>query len=206
MKRLAFSDPMMRALAAGEKTMTRRPVREACLPTTHPRLVYLGDDGLLHHECDRDLANHASTVSNYVAGAIRPRFAVGNLVAATCAFRRVFEATSRDWSLWSSVPIYRFNSTAGGKWETARVMTAALAPYVLRITDVRAERLGDITEADALREGALVWAAEHPEITAQTAGAAFREIWRWLYGDGAWERDASSWVWVYGFEVAEARV
>lgn len=35
-----------------------------------------------------------------------------------------------------------------------------------------------------------------------SARDAFAELWERVHGDGAWERDRTRWVWVYGFEVA----
>jgi hypothetical protein len=69
----------------------------------------------------------------------------------------------------------------------------------LCITDIRVERLHEITEDDALAEGVtpLDYAAHH---VAAGCGAriAFEQLWNTINGPGAWE--ANSWVWVISFE------
>jgi hypothetical protein len=179
MKRLAFSDDMMRAIAAGSKTMTRRPEKrlrkyDFWKFRPFPPALFGGKYGLL-----------------------KPRFFIGDLVAATCAFwpndsgERYPEADYRfvhpDWE------------AEFGKANPARVMPAALAPFILWITEVRAERLGQITDADAEREGAVWWGQAHK------GRQAFECLWNHIYGAGEFERNSESWVWVYGFEVVERR-
>jgi hypothetical protein len=223
MKRLAFSDDMMRALAAGVKTMTRRPMRSQPWPT----------DGL----------------NGRAPLAFAPsRFRVGDLAAATCAYVPVigFDDTGAD----HLSAFYRFSATgelAEMQFKTSRVMPAALAPFVLRITEVRAERLGEISYEDAIREGAtrrewtgtgyhavngmcsgwsMCWSdlgklskfasgvREHgqkmplteQDICLGSPRSAFGNYWEKLYGAGSWNDDAQKWVWVLGFEVAERRI
>jgi hypothetical protein len=67
----------------------------------------------------------------------------------------------------------------------------------LRITDIRVERLHEITEADAMAEGAS------PVLVPPDGGSAphvegFRDLWNTINGPGAWE--ANPWVWVVCFE------
>lgn len=175
MKRLAFSDPMMRALAAGEKTMTRRISR-----TTN--VIYGSDDA-------------GELVKKREEPGDLPRLKVGDLVAATCAF---FEVD--DWTG------YRFSSPNKNDWNPARIMPAALAPFVLRITAVRAERLGEITDSDAMKEGMFLVSKKYPRDVEIRLSDVFKNYWKELYGQSAWERDCDLWVWVYSFEIAERRV
>jgi hypothetical protein len=202
MNRLSFSDDMMWALAAGAKTMTRRPEKRAVPPSKW----IMTSGGTL-----RRSGTHSTVHS------LKPRFRIGELVAATCAFWGKPEST-----------IYRFNTKwCECKWAPARIMPAALAPFMLRITEVRAERLGEITDADAVREGMLHWVrstitpitpwnfADAKDIFADIERAAkfgqsyrdfFAAYWRELYGPDAWYRDRDSWVWVYGFAIEERRI
>lgn len=185
MKRLAFSDDMMRALAAGEKTMTRRPIRN----------VSQGYDGATIPDWD----------------AVKSRLREGDLVAATCAFCKstTFDADGDEYVTTT----YRYRMIGEGnamQFSPARIMPAALAPFVLRVTEVRAEKLGDISEQDARREGAVAW---FESVTGRSAAAenicagdCFAELWCHVYGANAWDDGFNSWVWVYGFEIAERRI
>jgi hypothetical protein len=123
----------------------------------------------------------------------RPRFKVGDLTAATCAFQVNDSGESRTGA------DYRFNSPHLNEWpwSTARIMPAALAPFVLRITDVKSERVQDITEKDAKREGVDLLSSYR---------WAFELIWTRLYPSGPLEWDQNPFVWCYGFEIAERRI
>jgi hypothetical protein len=69
----------------------------------------------------------------------------------------------------------------------------------LRMTDIRVERLQDISEDDAWAEGArrTDWEYEDGEC-CDTDREAFSHLWNTIYGPGAW--DANPWVWVIEFE------
>jgi len=198
MKLLVFSDDMMRALEAGQKAMTRRPANFG---------VWKDEDSM-RRNCSVPGKPLEILVDEF--GVTRgPRLKIRDLVAATCAFNHGSNPQTGDWTS------YRFQfgkKDLGlfGDWFTARIMPASLAPFVLRITEVRAEKLGEITDADAEREG-MAWLGTTsgvlgPETAKRTARRTFAAYWEILYGSGAWERDANSWVWVYGFEVAERRI
>jgi len=89
-------------------------------------------------------------------------------------------------------------------------MPAALAPFVLRITEVKAERLGEISDADAIDEGMMHWArtdpSPFPEAECVRPSWWFGTYWDQLYGAGSWNDDAQKWVWAYKFEIAESRI
>jgi hypothetical protein len=193
MKRLAFGDDMMRALADGAKTMTRRMEKRAVPPCD-----YFVDDGpggwsIKQHPVLRSGA--------YLMGS---RLVVGDLVAATCASMRVRDAETDRIEIW-----YRFQKHgehAGLQYNPARIMPAALAPFVLWIKSVRAERLGKITDVDAIDEGMMHWITRTHLFPDASPREVFEAYWAKLYGSGAWERDRESWVWVYKFEIAERRI
>lgn len=69
----------------------------------------------------------------------------------------------------------------------------------LRITDVRVERVQDISEADAIAEGLHqgFWEYDNGECNL-TAKEGFEALWESLHGPGSW--DANPWVWAIEFE------
>ena len=79
----------------------------------------------------------------------------------------------------------------------------------LQITDVRVERLNDISRADAIAEGLRLSSAEieefwrwPPPLDAPhwlSPPAAYRWIWEHINGEGSWA--LNPWVWVVSFEV-----
>ena len=69
----------------------------------------------------------------------------------------------------------------------------------LEITDVRVERIQDISEEDAKAEG-LTTRVDGRMPSGYPASDAFADIWDKIY-PGSWE--ANSWVWVYSFRRIE---
>lgn len=105
-----------------------------------------------------------------------------------------------------------------GFWRNKQSMPARLARYFLRITDRHGERLQEITEEAARREGVQL----HPSITnayvhyspslhftakqlkdgapyCRTARASFQTLMEMIEGPEIWEKNP--FVWVYGFEI-----
>ncbi|MCG2575166.1 hypothetical protein LVY74_16640 [Acinetobacter sp. ME22] len=77
---------------------------------------------------------------------------------------------------------------------------------LLKVTDVRKERLNDISEADVIAEGGP---KSHSSIdkVSRTCGfkdwsrSWFAHTWDWINGNGAWSQNP--WVWVVEFKVVE---
>lgn len=84
------------------------------------------------------------------------------------------------------------------RWRPSIHMPRWASRITLRITDVRVERLQDISEDDARAEG--VFEPNEPiETYGPKAGrVAFHMLWNTINGPGAWE--ANPWVWVISFE------
>jgi len=79
----------------------------------------------------------------------------------------------------------------------------------LEITNIRVERLGDISEADCIAEGLKSW--PHEDAFAYgfdggaphgyaTATGAYAALWEYINGTGSWERDKEKFVWVIEFK------
>jgi len=69
----------------------------------------------------------------------------------------------------------------GLKWRPSIHMPRAASRITLEVTDVRVERLGDVSESDARAEGVQ-------------SVAEFKELWASINGPSSW--DANPWVWV----------
>jgi hypothetical protein len=77
----------------------------------------------------------------------------------------------------------------------------------LRITDVRVQRLQEISEADARAEGAplelrLLDSVRLGATASHTGG--FERLWESIHGPGSWA--ANPWVWALTFDVIRANV
>jgi hypothetical protein len=85
-------------------------------------------------------------------------------------------------------------------------MPKAAARMFLRVTDVRAERVQDISEADAIAEGCEVTRRKTDGTIAAFARNNYMVLWDKLNAKrngGAYAWDKNPWVWVYTFEPCE---
>lgn len=80
-------------------------------------------------------------------------------------------------------------------WKPSIHMPRAASRILLEITDVRVERLQDISEAQAKAEGPDVPVAEH---LAAAWVVQFRRLWESINGPEAWT--SNPWVWVVEFK------
>lgn len=99
------------------------------------------------------------------------------------------------------------------RWTPSIHMPRKWSRLTLELTDVRVERVKDISEADALAEGIVVppTPSEYRDATGErvlphtrTARLEFIGLWNDTNGPGAWERN--DWVWVLAFKVHRLNV
>lgn len=101
----------------------------------------------------------------------------------------------------------QWESDDANEWKNkvipARYMPRSAARTFIEITDVRCERVQDITEADAKAEG-----IETPENVTPDPNSPgsyvlpFIDLWNDTNSEGAWERN--DWVFAYTFKLTEA--
>ncbi len=95
----------------------------------------------------------------------------------------------------------------GLKWRPSIHMPRAASRITLEVTGVRVERLQDISETDAVAEGARPTLAPLDTVRLGAVGTAkegFRQIWESINGPSSW--DANPFVWVVSFRrMSDAR-
>lgn len=89
-------------------------------------------------------------------------------------------------------------------WKPSIHMMKSDARIWLQVTDVRVERLNDISEEDAIAEGILkINTGYYKNYLYDTGGippfASFRSLWQSINGPESW--DANPWVWVVSYKV-----
>lgn len=143
---------------------------------------------------------------------IFPRYQVGEVVYVKEAW-----ATEKRYDPFkpSELPYYPkifYVSDGVGEWPSnlsiGRLrfplhLPEEFARYFIKITDVRAERLQEITEEDAIAEGCTIMAGVTSGGSMGLASAryAYRELWNSINPKYPWE--SNPWVWVYTFTKAE---
>ena len=100
-------------------------------------------------------------------------------------------------------------STWNGYWKPSIFMPKAACRIRLQITNIRVERVQNITEADAIAEGIEFWYSDLFQETRykdymcpisdwRTPISSYRSLWEKINGKGSWE--SSPWVWCISFK------
>lgn len=249
--RLNVTDAMARAIAAGHKTQTRRPVRtdtfkliprrdlKSDIPfyperfnageRYNARLNWSGAVTALDGNNQLGMKpGEFDFVCRYMPGGethlfadewhITPRENIYNFVAVFCETWAVMKYHDRlppsKLKPFHTVPWYRASyatpSVFKGKWRPARFMPYWVARSTRIITDVKLQRLHDITKEDAIAEGIIsptrgVYCGATPPGADQTPKmfrdprAAFFDIWESIYTDHRLDSLNPTWVWVVTF-------
>lgn len=210
---IIFSGAMVRAILAGRKTQTRRPVKgvdecphgyDGVVTVTVPQEAHL-----VGKHCFA-LASGESHYLRCPYGAPGERLWVRETF---CWGYRLDEKT------WTAFPIEHaekrafYRATAPDPkdepqrhWTPSIHMPRTACRLVLEVTKVRVERLGQISEKDARAEGIMRmpwpsgrghgWAHDEGQPVSTTAVRAFEDLWHSIHG-GWWPE---TWVWVIEFK------
>ena len=213
---IIFSAPMVRAILEGRKTMTRRIVKPQPQPNGgvgfHPVSPYHRPDGLWTWV----LANHGMGVSDPFRC---PYGAKGDELWCKETFALYSGGMTDCGEEWDEVEgppdpdrtDYAVQYAADGvcapdRWRPSIHMPRWASRITLTITaDSRVERVQDISQEDATKEGIERYPSGWkdyqgfpPHVSARDA---FASLWESINGPGAWI--ANPWVWVVSFERKE---
>ena len=201
-KPILFNTDMVRAILENRKTATRRVVKPQPTPDeTKPHQVCknIGDGTCFYFDCPGFDG----------VGPYKLRYRTGDVLYV----RETWLSYEQDHIIDGKKYAYKADETSesdrirkeyGYKWHPSIHMPKEAARLFLRVTDVRVERLQEITEEQAESEGLYKgWTATERSSMATTAKQAFMWVWdstvkpadRALYG---WT--ANPWVWVIEFE------
>jgi len=206
---MLFTSPMVRAILEGRKTQTRRVVKgvghDNCIALRKPRKTKAG---VFTHAMDAPKLGLCPCGKPGDRIYVRETFVQGYKEDPETGAVRYYDEEGNDipMTTW-------YRATDGGitwcdddgwetnvPWKPAIHMPKALARIWLEITGVRVERLQDISEADALAEGARFELASIDSVRIGATASflsGFRNIWESTGGD--W--DANPWVWAIDFKV-----
>ncbi|EIH9593731.1 hypothetical protein HI229_005093, partial [Escherichia coli] len=136
----------------------------------------------------------------------------GDEKSAARIYRASCEQKPGDYGLWS-IPDdadwkpHTVNEKFDGGWRPSIHMPRWASRILLEITNVRVERLNDISECDAGAEGVPPAGSLLPDYPGTfltpngdfaMAKVAFQRLWESIYGEESWS--ANPWVWVIEFE------
>jgi hypothetical protein len=208
---IIFLAPMIRALLAGTKTQTRRIVKP------QPDLAWMqtvSADGLHRHgPADARPRQYEdgewgwSIPGASLTGYRCPYGVVGDLLWCRETHYGWSAGYVRDGRIVDTRIDYRATEPDSpcGRWTPSIHMPRWASRLTLRLTDVRVQRLQEISEEDAIAEG---W-PKQVDPGADTGGNGgpldwYRGLWNSINGPGAWERN--EWCWCLSFDVIRANV
>ena len=213
MKKIMFNDKycLTQAVLNGTKTMTRRKFTltldkmvDGKLIRVYPSKVFF-DNGKWLFDYDGRIYNLSK--GNY------PRYRVGEVVAIAQSYKNI--ASNRD-EAETVLDLYKIGNNfltmdeMGAGWNNKMFVKSELMPHHIRITDIKVERLQDISDDDIMREGVWQFYDNNKlfyvskaigyahDVAFLTAREAFWYLIDKVSGKGTWERNP--WVVAYEFE------
>lgn len=210
MKKIMFSDRygLMGAVLNNRKTMTRRIIKG-----DYEDVKAYHANGGWHFIADTEDGDSVE---------LKPHYEIGERVAIAQSYEEL--ANSRyciELGMMDSPTTFK-KEFCGQGWGNKMFVKAEHMPHHIRITDVRIERLQDISEEDAMREGVFKYDKpplhherdmyapwppylkpykwDHDNLIYRcNARAAFAYLIDKISGGGTW--NINPWVWVYSFKL-----
>jgi len=177
---IIFKGEMVRAILEGRKTMTRRPVKWPLKVIPHsedihdPNGIYIQWKGFPEF------------------GLIRPKWKIGDQLWVKETFV-ANNLTSIFWYRADGGPPYPKDDW-DNRWQPSIFMPRYASRITLEVINIRVERVQEITEEDALKEGIVPLQMDQGDPRPR-----FEGLWDSIYGIGAWERN--DWIWAIEFKL-----
>jgi len=184
MKPIIFSTPMVQAILDGRKTQTRRVIKDKDITNNFDIDV----DGSVYGYINPETGDSypPTAIAKYQVGDILwVRETWGKDENGEYVYRTNYGTTEDD-----SFPPSVF------KWKPSIHMSREAARIFLKVTNIRVERLQDISEDEAIKEGAKAYGPNN--CSGTSARIAFAEIWDKTTTEHEWR--TNPWVWVIEFE------
>lgn len=200
-----FSDAygLTEAVLSGRKTQTRRIIPQSVVKKA-------SEYQLKYFEATLDAISEMEAIEQiyFVERLAKLPYQVGEVVAVAQSYK---EAGVADYPTPIDDIYYEACNLPG--WANKLFTKASLLPHQIRITDVRVERLRDITEADCIAEGVekvkecedlyripiFHKSSRISYIHGSSPRAVYAALIDKISGRGTWE--SNPWVFVYDFEL-----
>lgn len=200
-KPILFNTEMVRAILDGRKTCTRRICKDANECTVPDMEFYNADKRTyaVHNFADKEQMEQLSTAERTCP------ICTGDILYVRETWKEAPKGYYyyEDWQKDDIADVT--------KWKPSIRMPKEAARIWLKVTDVKIERLQDVTEDGAKAEGAIdnrgfIHSPENEYDRIHTAREHFIRIWNSTIKKSNLNRygwDASPWVWVIEFERCE---
>ena len=203
MQKIMFNDRfnLTNLVLSGQKTQTRRIIKPQ-----DERLDYLRGWNLDWGFAEFGRAGEEPLLR------ILPHYYVGEMVAVAMSYKSIYGRVAKTWEYAEE---YKNEHKDLAGWNN-KMFTNTKTPFAqIKITNIRVERLQDISDEDCLAEGIIEHIAEiipnYPpytqyccgisEVYCDTPRQAFAALIDKINGKGTWE--SNPYVWVYDFELVK---
>ncbi|MBJ2303897.1 MULTISPECIES: hypothetical protein [unclassified Pseudomonas] len=205
---ILFSAPMVRAILEGRKTVTRRAIK------VQPRIDASGNFCVGSSNYGQD--GYGKPVTKHFINGCCPYGKPGDRLWVRETWARVGNSDPGYLTFGATYPdclppdLENIPAASEIRWKPSIHMFRRDSRILLEITDVRVERLQDISEAQAIAEGVEPFTDFQPtghwrryrdggmNSYVANAVASYASLWTEINGAGAWE--ANPWVWVVEFK------
>lgn len=184
-KPILFSTEMVQAILEGRKTQTRR--------TKGLEKVNENPDGHTFNSFSIDNKNATFKRLEGMWQGVDVPFKTGDVLWVRESFAKVEFKDQPTLYLYKANPEHQ-----SMKWKPSIHMPKEACRLFLKVTNVRVERLQDITEMDAIFEGCMQYEKDTDWMTALYG---FELLWKKINGESSWK--SNPWVWVIEFERIE---
>lgn len=201
---IIFNTEMIKAILDGRKIQTRRVVKPQ--PEYRENESVPGNFGTFFHGWNLD--HNAVTVDDIVKYC--PYGQVGDRLWMRETHRYSIRGKGED----DYVDIIEYKngkdkdilekglvSNMNGLWRPSIHMPRWASRINLEITNIRIERVQDITEDDAIAEGIYIDPEESRNFNFFTAQEIFKDLWDSINEKRGYGWDTNPWVWVVEFKV-----
>jgi hypothetical protein len=194
---ILFKSEMVKAILSGEKTQTRRLLK--CRGFNEDACTYSKNHA--NGTFNAAFSNSATVHSVFVCPYGKP----GDRLWVKETY---FDYTGTGVDLSDGAYGYRADKDQDGeqtfknfgfKWKPSIFMPRSASRIELEITNVRIERLNDISHADAIAEG-VSGDAPLRDVPMTVPQLCYAALWESINGKGSW--DGNPWVWVIDFKRA----
>lgn len=203
MQKIMFNDKygLTDLVLSGKKTQTRRIIKPQ-----DERLDYLRGWNLDWGFAEFGRAGEEPLLR------ILPHYYVGEMVTVAMSYKSIYKRVAKNWEYAED---YKREHENLAGWNN-KMFTNTKMPFAqIKITNIRVERLQDISDEDCLAEGIIEHIAEimpnYPpytqyccgisEVYCDTPRQAFVSLIDKINGKGTWE--SNPYVWAYDFELAK---
>lgn len=186
MKKIMFNDRygLTKAVLEGRKTMTRRIIKPQPINVLCAEKLTDGSVDVIQEE--------------NLALRLKSPYKIGEIVAVAQSYTAILDqledpanfCCSEHWEAIASMRAYYVGFQGHPGATNKMFVSAEYMPHFIRITEIRFERLKDISDEDCLREGVGISA---------TPRETFSALIDKISGRGTW--DSNPWVWVYEFKL-----